>query len=148
MTLQEVIENFNKATKLVLKEKLSKNIETLSKQRTLIIEKYNEVVNYVSNKYYTAKRTDQVTYDITLEKIRTKLIACLNKLECTHNLPHLTEIITDEHILWLKYIYVIFKCILSFTWCNRFPFGVRRDCGFNNLRSNRYRFRFFINILL
>lgn len=98
MPLKEEYEEFLKVTKLVLKEQISQNKDTLQRYRCQVIEANNKVVQYINSNYNSKSRTEQAIYDDTLEKVRNKAIQCFNRLKCTHELSHLSEIITEKQV--------------------------------------------------
>lgn len=98
MPLKEEYEEFKNVAKLMLKERLSRNIETLQSYRIKIITANNKIITYINNRYGSVNRADQTIYDNHLEKIREKLIKCLNNLQCTFELNSLTELVDIETI--------------------------------------------------
>lgn len=98
MTLKSECDQFNNASKLILKTKLSTNLNTLSSYREKIILTNNSVVQYINSIYEKAQANDKKTCDDTLIKLREKFERCINRLNCKHNLPSLNSLITDTHV--------------------------------------------------
>lgn len=98
MPLPEEYKKFTDITKLMLKKKLSRNVETLKTYRTKLVIANNTIVEYINNHYASANRSNQALYDATLETVRKKVLECLTKLQCTHELKSLTELIDIETI--------------------------------------------------
>lgn len=98
MTLQEEKENINKILKLVLKRKESKSLGKRKEYRNKLIEANNRIVNYIRTNYHLRKKTVQVVYDQTLEKVREKIIKAFGKINCDCKPGHLTEEIQTEQV--------------------------------------------------
>lgn len=98
MTLEKEYAEFIGTSKLVLKTKLSKNPETLASYRIKLIEANNKLIKYIKDNYHKRTRSEQSIYDNYLEKTRNKLIDCLERLNCSHTLGAITEIVSIDDI--------------------------------------------------
>lgn len=75
-------EDFIKATKKVLKEKISKNPEKLKEYEQEIIELHDAISNYIAPYYDNFNDTDRAFYRNELVHIRDKTIKCFGALNC------------------------------------------------------------------
>lgn len=96
MTLAEEKEKFKSAVKLILKDKLSKNIETLKGYRIKIIERYNGLIRYCAGKYKLVNEEKQQAILTACENAKDKLEECLIRLNCVYELSEETFDELDE----------------------------------------------------
>lgn len=85
--LADLKNTFLRTTKLVLKEKISTNIETLERQKLEIIQAYNSTVDYIKTRYEIVNEEDKKRYKEELAHIRKKLNDCIQKFESNYVLP-------------------------------------------------------------
>lgn len=83
MSLAELKKKFIDSTKLVLKEKLSNNIDTLNRQKSLIIIAYNNIITYIEENSGVDKKNDEI-YDQEFKYVQIKLQQCLEKLHSNY----------------------------------------------------------------
>lgn len=86
MTLQNEKAKFNNVAKLMLKSQLSKNIGTRVTYKQKIIEAYNNFLNYIAERYDTSSEENKTACKDALNFTQNKLVACLNNLNCKHNI--------------------------------------------------------------
>lgn len=94
--LQDEFNKFNNVAKLMNKTNISKNPDTLSGYRRLIIAAYNKFVTFVSANYFKVTQTNQYILDDSLERVRFVLIKCLENIGCTFELPVDLKELVDE----------------------------------------------------
>lgn len=87
MTLEEEKIQFINATKLVLKQRISTNLQTLNNQKDTIVAAYNSLITYVQENYELKDELDKARYDNEVEYIQSKLYECLDKFESDYEIP-------------------------------------------------------------
>lgn len=80
-------EEFSNATKTVLKENISKNIETLNKNRDRITSTYNKLVTSIKNSLSNESSENQAILKTWLSWARGKLIRSYEVLHCDYFIP-------------------------------------------------------------
>lgn len=99
MYLADYKQIFINATKLILKENISKNENTLLRQKTQIVKAYNDIITYITGRYDNAEETDKTRYKNEIATIKTKLVQCLDKFESYYIPPEdIFELIDDSKV--------------------------------------------------
>lgn len=98
MTLLVEKEKFSAVTKLILKHKLSKNIETLREYRIKLINGYNRFTRYCVTKYPSQSESNKLVISETHAYVKGKLEESLSKLGCTYEISEeeLSELIEEN----------------------------------------------------
>lgn len=84
MPLVEERQKFGEVAKLIVKAKLSKNIDTLRSYRKKIIIAYNAFASYCLGKYQLVNDKDKEIIESNFYAVRTKLVECLERLNCSY----------------------------------------------------------------
>lgn len=103
MTLYEEKEKFVKVTKLILKQKLSKNEGKLNEYKNKIIKAYNDINKYCQENYTKSTEEEKQIFLITTDYVERKFEQCLIELNCHFELSEEQFAFADPEFIILEY---------------------------------------------
>lgn len=90
------VDKFTLIAKRILKENISKNLATLNNYKNDILKGYNAYVLFAKSKYTDKNSKEKLNASLNI--IKTKLEACLTKLNCNPIIPENFELIDVTQI--------------------------------------------------
>lgn len=92
--LEGLREEFNNATKTVLKENISKNIETLNSNRDRITKSYNHLISSSKNTLPNESQQNQDILKTWLPWARARIVRSYEVLNCNYLVPENFDLVS------------------------------------------------------